>query len=58
MLAGDPKLAPELGVVMLTVGAAFTRTPTAAEVVVAPALSVATAVKLYVPDPRLAVVAL
>jgi hypothetical protein len=44
MLAGAVKVAPLLGVVMLTVGGAFTVMFTGAEVVVAPRLSVARAV--------------
>lgn len=46
MAAGALYVAPLAGLVMLTVGAAFTRTATAAEVVAAPELSVAAALKL------------
>jgi hypothetical protein len=48
ILAGAVKLAPPVGLLRTTVGAAFafTRIVTAADVLVPPALSVATAVRL------------
>lgn len=59
MFAPTAKVAPFAGVVMLTVGGALfaTVTVTAAEVVVAPWLSVALAVKLWLPAAALASVA-